>query len=194
MIQRLFFWATYVFGDPRWDTGVTPPEIVSLIEKEKLPPGRAIDLGCGTGTNAVYLAKGGWEVVGIDFIARPIRLAKTKAAAAGVQDRTKFLAADITRLDCESLGEFDLAIDIGCGHSLPQEARLRYVGTLARLIKPGGTLMLYMFRPTPERNRGLEPEDVEKLFSPSFQLTWSSLGEDTAAGSGSAWYRFVSNG
>ncbi|TEU17501.1 MAG: methyltransferase domain-containing protein, partial [Anaerolineales bacterium] len=57
----------YLLGRPPWDTEVTPPEVVELIEGEGLSPGRALDLGCGTGTNCIYLVRHGWEVVGVDF-------------------------------------------------------------------------------------------------------------------------------
>lgn len=191
LLRQLFFWWAYVTGRAPWDTGITPPEIVALIEGERLSPGHAIDLGCGTGTNVIYLAQHGWQAVGVDFIPSAIRLARRKAKQAGVTERVRFIRADVAHLDRLDLGgPFDLALDIGCGHSLPPEAQRAYAHTLARLVKPGGTFMLYMFRPTPQRPRGLEPEAVERLFAPTFQLVWSSLGEDRAAGSGAAWYRF----
>lgn len=191
LLQRLFFWWAYVTGRAPWDTGITPPEIVALIEGERLPPGRAIDLGCGTGTNVIYLAQHGWQAVGVDFAPSAIHLARRKAAQAGVADQTRFIRADVTHLDRLNLGApFDLALDIGCGHSLPPHAQRTYAHTLAQIVKPGGTFMLYMFRPIPQRPLGLEPQAVERLFAPAFRLIWSSIGEDRAAGSGSAWYRF----
>ncbi len=192
MLRRLFFWWRYLTGRAPWDTGQTPPEVVSLIEKEALPPGRAVDLGCGTGTNTVYLAEHGWNAVGLDFVAKAIRTARRKAAQRGLTDRTRFVVGDATRLSPHDLGgRFDLALDIGCGHGLPEEARSQYARTLADLVRPGGTLMLYMFRPTPERPRGMEPDAVGSLFAPAFDVVWSDLGEDSASGSRSAWYRLI---
>src|SRR3954469_25668507 len=78
----------YRAGKAPWDTGVTPPELVDLVEgHEALPPGRALELGCGTGTNATYLARHGWEVVAVDLIDRAVDQAREKAAAAGVTVR-----------------------------------------------------------------------------------------------------------
>ncbi|MBN1310444.1 MAG: class I SAM-dependent methyltransferase [Anaerolineae bacterium] len=194
-MQRLYFRISYLLGRTPWDTGITPPEITHLIEEEKLPPGRALDLGCGTGTNAIYLARQGWQVVGIDYVPRPIRIARRKARQAGVADRVKFSVNDVTQLyDTMSEERFDLAVDIGCGHSLTQEQMPSYADNLARLLRPGATFMLYMFRPTPERPTGLGPEAVKELFEPHFTLTWSNLGRDTSAGAGSAWYRFTRSG
>ena len=65
----------YLLGRAPWDTQVTPPEVVALIEGEGCLAGRALDLGCGTGTNCIYLAHRGWQVVGVDFSAVAIRRA-----------------------------------------------------------------------------------------------------------------------
>lgn len=190
MLQRLFFWWQYVTGQARWDTNITPPEVVDLIEREGFGPGKAIDLGCGTGTNCIFLARHGWQAVGIDYVARPIRQARRKARRSGVEDRTRFFVADVNRLDEGDLGgPFDLALDIGCGHSLLAEAHGAYAAEIARLIRPGGVFMLYMFRSTPGRERGMSAAAVERLFAPQFRLTWSDLGEDTATDAPSAWYR-----
>lgn len=77
-LRRWFFDLRYLRGRAPWDTGVTPPEVVDLIEGARLPPGRALDLGCGTGTNTIYLARHGWEVVGVDFSAVAIRRARRR--------------------------------------------------------------------------------------------------------------------
>lgn len=191
MIQRLFFWLAYALGNAPWDSGITPPEIVALVEEEYLLVGRALDVGCGTGTTSIFLASHGWQVVGIDFMPQPIKAAKRKAKSAGVAERVTFITGNILDLRQTYSGErFDLAVDIGCGHSLPESARRDYVLTLADAVKPDGSLMLYMFRPTPERERGLPPERVEAMFAPFFQLTWNNLGHDAVSDSGSAWYRF----
>ncbi len=191
MIRRLYFGWRYLVGQTPWDTEITPPEIVDLIEKEHLPPGRAIDLGCGTGTNAIYLAQHGWKVVGIDYVAQAVRRAQRKARQAGVSMSTRFVTGDVTRLAALDLGgTFDLAVDVGCVHSLLPQGRTAYAQGLARVVGLNGVLMLYVFRPTSTRLLGLEPAEVEQLFAPAFRLVWSSLGQDRAAGVGSAWYRF----
>src|SRR5512139_1990657 len=88
----------YLEGKPPWDSGITPPELVALVEGADAPPaGRALELGCGTGTNATYLARHGWEVVAVDLIDRAVQQAREKAATAGLPVRV--LCGDATRLD-----------------------------------------------------------------------------------------------
>jgi SAM-dependent methyltransferase len=191
MSRKTRFWYRYLLGDVPWDSGITPPEIVSLIEENRLPPGRAIDLGCGTGTNVVYLAAHGWEATGVDFVGSAIRRARRKARRAGISHRTRFIRGDLTRLVPSDMGtSFDLAIDIGCCHALPRSGRAHYARSVRELVRPGGTFMLYAFRQTPERPRGLNQEEVEALFTPYFSLNWVDFGEDRAADSRSAWYQF----
>jgi methylase of polypeptide subunit release factors len=73
MMRKLFFNLAYL-QKPVWDTGISPPELLDFIANHN--PGRALDLGCGTGTNSITLAKHGWEVTGVDFVKRAINLAR----------------------------------------------------------------------------------------------------------------------
>ena len=93
LIRRLSFNLWYLRRPP-WDSGIVPPEVVDFICTH--PPGRALDLGCGTGTSSLALAKAGWQVTGVDFVPRAIRIARAKAKAAGVS--VDFRVGDVTRL------------------------------------------------------------------------------------------------
>src|SRR5438128_3257238 len=121
--MSMFFRAAYLFGFKPWDSGVPPPELVSVVEgPERLTPGHALDLGCGTGTNSIYLAQHGWQTTGIDFVPRAINAARRKAAAAGVSPR--FIVGDVTRLTELGVGSgYDLLLDLGCFHSIPETGR-----------------------------------------------------------------------
>jgi cyclopropane fatty-acyl-phospholipid synthase-like methyltransferase len=145
-----------------------------------------LDLGCGTGTNCIYLARHGWEVAGVDFSILAIRRARRKARRAGVDCR--FYRGDVTDLVFLT-DSFDLALDIGCLHSLPSEGWERYAAGVARLVLPGGLYLLYAFtprldRPTP---RGVAPEEVRSLFTSAFAVEREERGEDPS-GLPSAWY------
>jgi 2-polyprenyl-3-methyl-5-hydroxy-6-metoxy-1,4-benzoquinol methylase len=161
MFRRLFYELFY-FRRPPWDTGISPPELIAFIDSH--PPGRALDLGCGTGTNAITLAQHGWQVTGVDFVGRAIRLARRKAKQAGV--KVDFHADDVTRLRGVT-GPFDLILDIGCLHSLTVQKKAMYIKNLLRLLAPSGTFLLYAFvTPNDEsQGSGLTPSDLSLLAS-----------------------------
>src|SRR4051794_30195356 len=78
---RLTYAISYRTGRAPWDTGVTPPEVVDLIEgATALPRGRALDLGCGTGTNVRYLAEHRWEAAGVEADVRAYDAARERVA------------------------------------------------------------------------------------------------------------------
>ena len=181
MWRRLFFEALYRFGRPRWDTGITPPELVDFVART--PAGRAVDLGCGTGTNAVYLAQRGWEVVGVDFSSLAVDRARRRVRDAGVS-RVRFIRADVTELP--DFGAFDLAYDIGCLHAVPARRRTRYATWLAASLRPGAAYLLYAFTPS-GGGPGIARGEVERLFADAFRLERFEEG----TGRPSAWYRFI---
>ena len=116
----------YILGKTPWDTGVTPPELVDLVEGEQIPHGRALDIGCGTGTNAIYLAQHGFEAFGVDISWFAIWRARRKARRCGTP--VSFYTGDVTKLGLPSvpanINPVDLVVDIGCLHALVAEDRL----------------------------------------------------------------------
>ncbi len=139
IFRKLFFLIWY-FKEPPWDTNQTPPEVYDYIAHA--PPGRALDLGCGTGTNAITLIKNGWQVTGVDFIAKAILTARRKANLEGVA--ADFRVGDVTKLDGVQ-GFFDLILDIGCYQSLDPSGMRDYRENIQRLLGPGGAYMIYLF-------------------------------------------------
>ena len=185
---KWFFEFMYRFGKPPWDSGVTPPEVVSEIESGKIKAGRALDLGCGTGTNSIYLAQHGFQVVGVDFSPKAIDMARRKARQAGVA--VDLYVNDVTRLDFLR-DPFDFVLDIGCFHGLDAEGRARYAENLGRLTCPRGLFMLYAFGPRRARfrNVGITEEDGKHLFGEQFALRRVDHGTDRGDFK-SAWYWF----
>jgi ubiquinone/menaquinone biosynthesis C-methylase UbiE len=136
-LRRLQFNFWY-FRNPPWDSGITPPELFEFIQTH--PAGRAIDIGCGTGTNVITLAKTGWQVTGFDFAARAIQIAKRKAKKANIQ--ASLVTDDATRMK-NVTGQFDLALDMGCFHGLENKAD--YLTQLDRILAPNGFWLMYGF-------------------------------------------------
>jgi SAM-dependent methyltransferase len=188
--MSLFWEWMYLFKKTPWDTGVTPPEIVSMIESGKVPIGRALDLGCGTGTNAIYLAQHGFGVTAIDVSRRAISLAKRKTRSAQLTDRVRLERGDVTLMRRWVLGQsIDFAFDIGCFHNLKAAARQRYVTALTGVLKPGAIYMLYAFEPGAD-GRGVALDEIAALFDARYRLDGLRRGQD-GGGRGSAWYTLV---
>lgn len=187
----LFFRAAYLLGFKPWDSGVPPPELVRVIEgDERLPAGRALDLGCGTGTNCIYMAQHGWDATGVDFVPRAIRIAKDKAARATASPR--FVVGDVTRLGDLNLNpKFELLLDLGCFHSIPDGLRDAYVRSASGVAGPGATMLLFCFI-RPERPRRVGPRGVTRSeVATRFGTQWKLLGEELGRpmfGSDAVWY------
>lgn len=183
--MRKWMYSLWYLRRPPWDTGVTPPEVMAHLAIN--PPGRALDLGCGTGTNAITLAQHGWRVVAVDFVGRAIQTARRKARQAGVD--VEFHQGDVTRLE-HIEGPFDLVLDIGCLHSIPADRRTAYVDTLTRLLAVDGTFLVYAFtNESGQSSIGLTADDLDLLNS-RLKLAERQDGLDGGQRS-SAWFRFV---
>ena len=140
--RRILYNLMYQFGAPRWDTHITPPEVVAVIEGDAaIPAGRALDLVCGTGTNAIYLAHHGWEAVGVDF--SPVAIQQARKFAEDTPEAT-FVEGDVSQLSRLGIdGPFDFVLDIGCFHGLPTHTRQAYAQEVARVTRPGGLFMIW---------------------------------------------------
>jgi SAM-dependent methyltransferase len=169
-----------------WDTQVTPPEVMEFLAQAS--PGRALDLGCGTGTNAITLCEYGWQVIGVDFSPKAIVAARKKAARKKLS--IDFYVSDVSKLDFLA-GPFDFALDIGCLFSLKAPDRMKYAAGLISMLPAGAHYMLYAWLPQIRRGRrvGISAQGVSALFLPAFKLKRTEVGRD---GDGnSAWYWFT---
>jgi SAM-dependent methyltransferase len=167
---RAVYWLAYRLGLTVWQRPAPPSELVELVEGlSQLRAGRALDLGCGTGTDTIYLATHGWEVTAIDMVPKAVATARRNAAAAGVAPR--FIQGDVTRLAELGVGDgYLLLLDFGCLHTLPEDQRPAYVTSVSHAAAPGATLLLYGFRRPPKAapmHAGLTPDEVVQRFGPA---------------------------
>ena len=190
--MSFFFRAAYLLGVKPWDSGISPPELVAVVEgQDRLASGKALDLGCGTGTNSIYLAQHGWEATGVDFVPRAINAARRKASAIGVSPR--FVVGDVTRLTELGVGAgYDLLLDLGCFHSIPDAGRDAYVHGATDVARPGATMLLFCFvrRETPSRigPRGVARGEVTQRFASGWEMVAEDGGRPML-GCDAAWYR-----
>ncbi|MEU8000338.1 class I SAM-dependent methyltransferase [Catellatospora sp. NPDC049111] len=128
--------------------------LASYVERGLITPGRALDLGCGAGRNAVHLAGLGFEVDAVDLAPAAIAWAQDRAREASVDVR--FLCGDAFVLDLT--GPYDLIYDSGCFHHLPPHRRISYLRLLDRALAPGGHFGLSCFA---VGGMGSEESDVD---------------------------------
>ena len=186
-MNRRVYDLMYRVGAP-WEGGPRA-ELVGLVEggeltPDRLPPGRAIDLGCGSGANAVYLAEHGFDVVGVDFSAVALAKARRHAEKAGVASRVQLVQGDLTARSIPGVtGPFDLLVDYGTLDDLSGDRRRQMAATVVRLARPGASFLLWCFfaAPTdlprvsftgPSRLTGaIAPGEEGELFGDAFEIS-----------------------
>lgn len=145
-----------------------PPPLLERAVAARSAPGRALDVGCGEGVYAVYLAQQGFDVVGLDFVADALAAAERRAHAAGVE--LTLHEGDV--VDYEAPGPFDVVLDSGCLHHLPKAKVAAYRARLDEWLAPGGDYVLVHFahRPLvrwiPKGPRHLTRDEAVRFFAP----------------------------
>jgi SAM-dependent methyltransferase len=119
-----------------WHLSRPSPELVAALDDRWIEPaGRALDLGCGLGSESGHLARLGFHAVGVDLSATAL------LRAGQLHPKVAFVRADVLRLPFKESG-FDLALDRGCFHYLAAADRHRYAEGITRVVRPGGRLLL----------------------------------------------------
>jgi 2-polyprenyl-3-methyl-5-hydroxy-6-metoxy-1,4-benzoquinol methylase len=188
------------YSAPRapWDIG-RPQR--SFIEAADRIGGRVIDVGCGTGDLALWLAERGRAVTGVDFLERPIEAARRKAADRGI-------AANFLQMDAVDIGEiperFDAATDCGLFHTFDDAGRKAYVAAIAKLLEPGARLFLLCFsdaEPGTHGPRRVSERELREAFAAGwqvetleparFEVVPGILGAEFGPGGAQAWFAVV---
>jgi SAM-dependent methyltransferase len=146
--------------------------------------GRALDVGCGSGRDAVYLAKRGWSVTAVDSVDRALASARRRAAEEGAE--VQWVKGDVAALDRLGLEpSYNLVYDFGCIHGLSDAGRTGAAAGLTRLAAPGATLLMVAFKAGRGivLPRGMDRQDVVALLGDGWDLeeSRSVVTEDTPA-------------
>ncbi|MGE3843370.1 MAG: class I SAM-dependent methyltransferase [Vicinamibacterales bacterium] len=126
----------YASGYTPWDTGEPEPALVAFVETATVPVGRALEVGCGTGTNTLWLAARGFDTLGVDL--SPLAIDRARAKVIDDAATCRFEVLDFIENPPE--GPFDFVFDRGCFHVFDApELRARFAALVARVLAPGGT-------------------------------------------------------
>jgi len=152
-----------------WDIGGAQPVVIEAERAGRLH-GAVLDVGCGLGDNAIYLAGQGHQVTGIDIAASAVEQARHRARQHGLD--VEFAVADASTLTGYD-GRFDTVLDGACYHTLDEAARDDYAAALHRATRSDGLLTLFCFPPG-----GSGPVAAMGVPEESLRATWSKAGWD----------------
>jgi len=162
--------ALYREGTPPWETGFAAGELVRVVSEIELPRGTALEIGCGTGADAVYLAGQGFEMTAIDASPMALDRARTRAELSGALIR--FVLDDIFKF-ARTSGPFDFVYDAGFYHFIRRSDLERFLDVLWRVTQPG-SYYLTLTGATGEEAEGGPPqvsqEEVRRELGRLFEL------------------------
>jgi SAM-dependent methyltransferase len=155
---------------PPWDIGRSQPAFVELVDSGEFNQGIVLDVGCGTGENALYLAANGFSVAGVDLSRRAIVAAKAKAGERNL--KADFRPANALSLGFRN-GYFDNAIDSGLFHTFNDKGRVAFARGIARVLTTDGRYFMLCFSNKEPVNWGgprrITRGEIETTFSPTLQ-------------------------
>ena len=188
------------YATPRapWDIGRPQRAFVEAAEAIR---GRVIDIGCGTGDLALWLAEQGRTVTGVDFLEKPLEAARQKAGERG-------LSVNFLQMDAVAVGEiperFDAVTDCGLFHTFDDVGRSAYVGALRRLLEPGSRVFLLCFadsEPGTHGPRRISERELREAFAAGweveaieparFEVVPGIPGAEFGPGGAQAWFAVI---
>lgn len=170
-------------GHLMWTDVRVPTELKTLYQETA--PETALELGCGIGFFSDYFAKEGVKMTSVDFSTVAIKKARERTRE-GYRS-PNFYVGDVTHLE-DITGPFDISFDVGCFHCLDQWEQMEYASEVNRLLKPGGTHLMWAMDISP-RDLKLSPSVIENVFGLHFELV--SVEKKRRRLAGSHWYRLL---
>ncbi len=146
----------YRLGITPWEHEDAPEQLKQLNDEWPRPARHALDIGCGTGADAAYLAGHGWTVTGVDSVRQALNKARARARSRHLD--ITWVQGDVRRLEDLPIAQnFTFALDRGCFHDFTDKERYEYAQGLSAVTTPDAVLLMFAFGP---RTRGLGPRGV----------------------------------
>jgi cyclopropane fatty-acyl-phospholipid synthase-like methyltransferase len=169
------FWDEVYKGTPPWDIGHPQPAFRALIQSGEIKPGRALDIGCGRGDNAIMLAMSGCDVTGIDLAKDAISDAKAKAIERHV--KVNFAVGNVLEMDqLFTEAGFDVVIDSGLFHAMMDEERSVFARQVHMVLRDRGKYLMLCFSDKEPGEyklpRRVSKAEIESTFSPLFSIIY----------------------
>ncbi len=143
--RRIDWDALYRQGTPPWETGKPAAELIRLVQEKAINPGRTLELGCGTGANAIYLAQSGFEMTAVE--SSPTALERARVRAEREDALLRLVFADAFEFG-QTAGQFDLVFDVGLYHFIRHSDLERFLDLLWRTTRPGSYYLTIAARKT----------------------------------------------
>jgi len=179
-------------GTPPWDIGRPQPAIVRLAQTGQIT-GSVLDVGCGTGENALYLAEHGYTAAGVDGAPTAIKKARAKAKRRGLN--ASFEVGDALNLPTPER-QFDTVIDSGLFHVFSDDERPRFRDSLGRVVRSGGTYFLMCFsdqQPGDWGPRRVTQAEIRAVFGDGWRVnSIEPSAFETNLGDAQAWLATIS--
>ena len=167
------FWDDAYRATPPWVIGRPQPAFVELVRNGELSPGRVLDVGCGTGENATFLAQNGFLVTGIDLVRDAILAANARAAERKV--KVDFRVGNALSMELGE-DEFDNVIDSGLFHTFSDQERVVFTQEIARVLRKGGKYFMMCFSEKEPTSWGgprrVTRREIEQTFSRFFKINY----------------------
>jgi len=155
-----------------WNVETPPQLLVELVDSGKVQPCKAIDLGCGAGNYAIYLAGRGFEVTGVDFSSKAIKIAKENTKRK--ETNCNFFVADVINELHKVNQTWDFAYDWGLLHHIFPQQRKKYIQNIRRILNPKGKYLSVCFS---ENDKGFGGSGKYRKTPIGSVLYFSSEGE-----------------
>lgn len=176
---RDYFNQAYQERSPRqheWTAGTANPEIVNLVYEGIIPVGsKVLEIGCGLGTESIFLAVRGMNVTALDISAEAIEVGRRLANAYDVE--VDWRVGDVLKMEVADK-EYDVVSDQGCFHHMTNEERPQYLQEVLRVLKPGGMFILRCFSdkiPGGPQPRRISSDELLDMFHPALKLEHMEL-------------------